>query len=175
MKFFEKICNFLGLYEEVEIAEGDEPESEKVKSKKIEEVRRAAAVKKLQAEEPPPWLGKTKPTANVAPAGGGKVVSLPTANKQVKVMLVAQKIFDDAQIIADHVKTGKPVVVNFEDTEENVMKRIMDFISGTVYALNGNIKVVGNKSKSMVCAPNNVDIDINKEFSSGKDFGPWRQ
>jgi cell division inhibitor SepF len=175
VKVFEKICNFLGLYEEVEITEGEEAESEKVVNKKVEEVRKTATAKKFQAEETPPWLAKTKPTANAAAAGGGKVVSLPTANKQVKVIVVAPKIFDDAQIIADHVKTGKPVVVNFEDTEESVMKRIMDFISGTVYALNGNIKVVGNKSRSMVCAPNNVDIDINKEFSSGKDFGPWRQ
>jgi cell division inhibitor SepF len=172
VKLFEKICNFLGLYEEVEINENEEAGPERIKPKKPEETRRPTA-KRDSAEDAPPWLAKPRPTANVADAN--KVVSLPTANKQIKVMLVAPKTFDDAQIIADHVKTGKPVVVNFEETEESVMKRIMDFISGTVYALNGNIKMVGSKSKSMVCAPNNVDIDLNKEFSSGKDFGPWRQ
>ncbi|MDR2006637.1 MAG: cell division protein SepF [Acidaminococcales bacterium] len=171
MNFFEKISNFLGLYEEVEITEGEEIEPEKAKAKRLEETQRPTVVRRNSAEEAPPWLSKPKPAATAA--GGSKVVSLPTANKQIKVMLVAPKIFDDAQIIADHVKIGKPVVVNFEETEEGVMKRIMDFIGGTVYALNGNIKMVG--SKNMVCAPNNVDIDINKDFSTGKDFGPWRQ
>jgi cell division inhibitor SepF len=170
VKLWEKIANFFGLYEDVEVFE-EEIEQEKAKAKdKVADIRRAETLKNSPAIEELPWL-KPK-NASSAASGKSKVISLPTANKQVKVILVAPRIFDDVQIIADHVKAGKPVVINFEDTEDSVMKRIIDFISGTAYALNGNVKMVG---KSMVCAPNNVDIDVNSDFTSGKDFGPWRQ
>jgi len=63
----------------------------------------------------------------------------PTNNKPIKVMVVEPFTFDDAQHIADHLKNRKPVVVNLESTEPEVAKRMIDFISGTTYALGGTI------------------------------------
>ena len=64
------------------------------------------------------------------------LVNLPTVQpKQVKVMIVEPFAFDDAQNVADHLKNRKPVVVNLENTDREVAKRIIDFISGTTYAI----------------------------------------
>lgn len=62
------------------------------------------------------------------------------AGSQLKVMVIEPVSFDDAQQVADHIRNHKPVVVNFENTKSDVAKRIVDFISGTTYALSGEIK-----------------------------------
>ncbi len=76
---------------------------------------------------------------------GGNLVNLPTAApKQVKVMVVEPFAFDDAQHVADHLRNRKPVVINLENTDKEVAKRMIDFISGTTYAVNGTIQKIGN-------------------------------
>ena len=105
-------------------------------------------------------------------ANSSNIVNLPTAQKQLKVIVVEPFSFDDAQHVADHLKNRKPVVVNFENTDEEVAKRMVDFISGTTYALSGTIQKVGNNI--FLCAPNNVDVAFSpREESSDKDFLPW--
>jgi len=106
------------------------------------------------------------------------VVSLPTASnnsqqsaKQVKVMVVEPFSFDDAQNVADYLKSRKPVVVNLENTDPEISKRMIDFISGTTYALNGQIQKVGNNI--FLCAPNNVDVAYSPRDDNNKTQLPW--
>lgn len=100
------------------------------------------------------------------------VVNLATSQKQMKVMVVEPLSFDDAQHIADYLKNRKPVVVNFENTEKEVAKRMIDFISGTTYALGGTIQKIGNNI--FLCAPNNVDVSYSPtEDGSDKAMLPW--
>ena len=104
----------------------------------------------------------------------GNLVNLPSPNaqKQIKVMVVEPFTFDDAQHIADHLKNRKPVVVNFENTEKEIAKRMVDFISGTTYALSGTIQKIGNNI--FMCAPSNVDVTYNsREDGEDKAFLPW--
>jgi cell division inhibitor SepF len=110
---------------------------------------------------------KTKKTNNI--------VNLPTAQqKQMKVMVVEPFTFDDAQHVADHLKNRKPVVINFENTDKEVAKRMIDFISGTTYALGGAIQKIGNNI--FLCAPNNVDVSFSpREESEDKVFLPWNK
>lgn len=105
---------------------------------------------------------------------GGNLVNLPTAaqKQQVKVMVVEPFSFDDAQSVADHLRNRKPVVINLENTEKDVAKRMIDFISGTTYALNGSIQKIGNNI--FLCAPNNVDVTYSsREDSMDKTILPW--
>lgn len=92
---------------------------------------------------------------------------------QMKVVIVEPKIYDDAAIIADHLKAGKTVVVNLESlTQPTIRKSIFDFMNGSVYVLEGSIQRV---SKAIfVLAPNSVDIDasVKKELESKAAF-PW--
>ncbi|AFM42621.1 hypothetical protein Desaci_3740 [Desulfosporosinus acidiphilus SJ4] len=83
------------------------------------------------------------------------VVSIHT-QKQMRVVVLEPNTFEDAQNIADQLKSRRPVIVNLENAEKVLAKRIVDFISGTTYALNGNMQKVGNGIFLFV--PNNVDI-----------------
>lgn len=82
-------------------------------------------------------------------------------NNQMKVMVIEPVSFDDAQQVADHIRNHKPVVVNFENTNGDIAKRIIDFISGTTYALSGDIKKVGKNV--FMCAPDNVSVNFSEE------------
>ena len=103
---------------------------------------------------------------------GNNLVNLPTNQKQMKVMVVEPFSFDDAQHVSDHLKNRKPVVINFENTDKETAKRMVDFISGTTYALGGSIQKIG--SHIFLCAPNNVDVAYTpREDSLNKDLLPW--
>ncbi len=101
------------------------------------------------------------------------IVNLPTTSKQMKVMVIEPFSFDDAQQVADHLKNRKPVVVNFENCDKEVAKRMIDFISGTTYALAGSIQKIGNNI--FLCAPNNVDVAYSPhDEGTDKEFLPWK-
>jgi len=84
-----------------------------------------------------------------------QVVSIHS-QKQMRVVVMEPSSFEEAQNIADQLKSRRPVIVNLENAEKILAKRIVDFISGTTYALNGNMQKVGNGIFLFV--PNNVDI-----------------
>lgn len=96
------------------------------------------------------------------------------AHNQMKVVIVEPKVYDDAAVIADHLKLRKTVIVNLENmTQQNTKKSIFDFMNGAVYVLDGSIQRV---SKSIfILAPKNVDVDasIKKELESKAIF-PWQ-
>jgi cell division inhibitor SepF len=124
----------------------------------------------VEAEEERP---RQEETADHKAKKGGNLVNLPTAQpKQIKVMVVEPFSFDDAQHVADHLKNRKPVVINLENTDKDVAKRMIDFISGTTYALGGTIQKIGNNI--FLCAPNNVDVAYNsREESVERTILPW--
>lgn len=86
---------------------------------------------------------------------GAQVVSIHT-QKQIKVVVIEPATFEESQNIADQLKNRRTVIVNLENTERNLAKRIVDFVSGATYALGGNMQKVGNGIFLFV--PNNVDI-----------------
>jgi cell division inhibitor SepF len=119
-------------------------------------------------EEERPKLEEVEPKAKKS----GNLVNLPMAQKQLKVMVVEPFSFDDAQHVADHLRNRKPVVINLENTDKEVSKRMIDFISGTTYAVNGSIQKIGNNI--FLCAPNNVDVAYSsREDGMDKSFLPW--
>lgn len=86
---------------------------------------------------------------------GAQVVSIHS-QKQVKVIVLEPTSFDESQNIADQLKNHRPVIVNLENADHNLAKRIVDFVSGATYALGGNMQKVGQGIFLFV--PNNVDI-----------------
>ena len=99
-----------------------------------------------------------------------KVVNIHTTT-QLKVVVYTPNSFENAKEIADHLKAKKPVVINLENVETPVARRIVDFLSGAVYALDGNIQKVSNGI--FLIAPYNIGImgDFKDELRS-KVF-PW--
>ena len=98
----------------------------------------------------------------------------PMRKKSVSVVVVEPIGFDEVQKMADYLRNNQPVVINFENTDNDVRKRIVDFISGTIYALDGSLRKVGRNI--MVCAPQNVEIDVeNTNYTSESEAEPWER
>jgi cell division inhibitor SepF len=86
-----------------------------------------------------------------------------------KVVVYQPVSYDDTQNIVDNLKERKPVIINLETLDIELAQRVLDFISGAVYALGGTIQKVARGI--FVIAPRNIDIAGNiPEESKGKNF-----
>ncbi len=111
-----------------------------------------------------------EPEEPMIPAGKrGKVVNIHTST-QLKVVVIQLTSFEDARDIADHLKAKKPVVINLEKLDREVSRRVVDFLSGAVYGVDGNIQKVANGI--FLIAPYNVGImgDFKDELTKGFPF-----
>ncbi|MFC7681571.1 cell division protein SepF [Paenibacillus sp. GCM10028914] len=130
MGVMNRFMNFLGLQDEEEVVEREV----------------------LTSQEEPV---ETPPFENRKNAKGGNVVSIHS-QKNVKVVLVEPRSYDEAQDIADHLRSFRSVVVNLQRVRNDQALRIIDFLSGTVYALGGGISKVGGNI--FLCTPDTVEI-----------------
>lgn len=87
------------------------------------------------------------------------IVSLQSVQKSSKVVLVEPRVYAEAQDIADQLKNRRAVVVNLQRIEKDQAKRIVDFLSGTVYAIGGDIQKIG--TDIFLCTPDNVEVSGN--------------
>lgn len=83
------------------------------------------------------------------------VVSIHS-QKHVRVVLSEPRSYEEAQEIADHLRSRRPVVINLQRVRNDQAMRIIDFLSGTVYALNGSIAKLG--TNIFICTPDSVEI-----------------
>ncbi len=96
---------------------------------------------------------RTPPFANST--GGNKVVNIHTT-AQMQVVLVKPDRFDNVSDIAEHLRSKHAVVLNLEATNKDVARRLVDFLSGCAYALDGKIKKIA--ISTYIITPYNVDI-----------------
>ena len=76
-----------------------------------------------------------------------------------KMILLEPRAFSEAQTIAEYLKSRNTVVVNLKRVTPEVAKRIVDFLSGAVYAIGGGLQKLGNGI--FLCTPNNVNVEGN--------------
>ena len=91
---------------------------------------------------------ETNPSSNI--------VSLQNLQKSSKVILVEPRVYAEAQDISEHLKNKRAVVVNLQRIDKDQGIRIVDFLSGTVYALGGDIQRIG--TDIFLCAPDTVEV-----------------
>jgi len=84
-----------------------------------------------------------------------KVVNIH-ATTQLQVVLVKPERFENAAEIADHLRDKRTVVLNLEQTNKDIARRLIDFLSGVAYAQEGKIKKVA--VSTYIITPYNVDI-----------------
>ena len=87
--------------------------------------------------------------------GSNKVVNIHTT-AQMQVVLVKPDRFDNVSDIAEHLRSKHAVVLNLEATNKDVARRLVDFLSGCAYALDGKIKKIA--ISTYLITPYNVDI-----------------
>ena len=93
--------------------------------------------------------------SNTRRTGPAKVVNLNN-NSSMQVILVKPDRFDTVSEIADHLREKKAIVLNLESTNKDVARRLVDFLSGVAYALDGKIKKVA--ISTYILTPYNVEI-----------------
>jgi cell division inhibitor SepF len=91
-----------------------------------------------------------RPTSVLRPADRGR------NGGDVRVHLVIPKSFNDAQQVADKFKQSIPVVLNLQNTDTDLAKRLIDFASGLTYALDGGMQRIAQKV--FMLTPRNVQI-----------------
>ena len=95
------------------------------------------------------------PVAPAAPTGfSGHVVSASHAGKQ-EVVLFRPVNFNDASKAADDLRARKVVVVNLENVDKAMARRVVDFLTGTAYALDGSVKKIA-QAAYLFCPSNLV-------------------
>jgi cell division inhibitor SepF len=127
-----KMMGFFGLVDEEEVVETEEVMEES-------EVKQQPQAQGVESK-------KTK--------SGAAVLNLHT-QKNVKVILSEPRSYEQTQEIAEHLKGHRPVIVNLQRMRPDQALRIVDFLSGTVYALDGGIFKVGENI--FFCTPDNVE------------------
>ena len=85
-----------------------------------------------------------------------------------KMILLEPRAYSESQQIADHLKKRNTVVVNMKRVTPDQAKRIVDFISGTIYAIGGDLQKIGGGI--FLCTPKNVNVEgtISEEEEKGK-------
>ena len=73
------------------------------------------------------------------------------------MILLEPRAFSEAQTISDYLKSRNTVVVNLKRVTPEIAKRIVDFLSGSVYAIGGDLQKLGNGI--FLCTPNNVNVE----------------
>ena len=91
------------------------------------------------SEEPPPRSrgGRSRPAPAVVESNGHRAAP--------QVALVVPKSFNDAQQIADKLKSGVPVIINMQTADADLTRRLIDFASGLTYALDGSMQRVADR------------------------------
>lgn len=86
-----------------------------------------------------------------------KQINSNSNNPGNKMILLEPRAFSEAQTISDYLKSRNTVVVNLKRVTPEIAKRIVDFLSGSVYAIGGDLQKLGNGI--FLCTPNNVNVE----------------
>jgi cell division inhibitor SepF len=105
----------------------------------------AATTRPARTSRPPAAAAPGRPQIEAVPGFGA-----------VRVHLVLPRSFNDAQQIADKFKQSIPVILNLQNADSELSKRLIDFASGLTYALNGGMQRVADKV--FLLTPRNVEV-----------------
>jgi cell division inhibitor SepF len=96
-----------------------------------------------------------------------KVVPMPNTAARMQMLLFQPCSLEEAECIIDNLKARKPVIMNLDELDVELGQRILDFVGGAVYSLNGDIKKVARSI--FVVAPPNVDVSQSIDERTGRD------
>ena len=102
--------------------------------------------------------------------------STPIENSNNKMILLEPRAYSESQQIADHLKNRNSVVVNLKRVTSDQAKRIIDFLSGCIYAIGGTMQKIG--VGIYLCTPKNVNVqgkisEDNKDQDRTEENPEW--
>ena len=139
-------------YEDEYDDEGAEDEAADAPEEEEEAARPARSARTSRPERAPK---QERTAARPAAGGANNIVNLRT-NNNLQVILVKPERYENVSEVADHLRNKCAVVLNLESTNKDTARRLVDFLSGCAYALDGKIKKVA--LSTYILTPYNVDI-----------------
>lgn len=144
-ELWQKTLSYFGLGEE----EAYENEFEDLEDEPVYHRDGSTAVRKIRRS---PDLNRAERVASLHPVGN-------TQNSRVHV--IQPKNFNDAQLIADKFKANIPVIINLQESEPDLSKRLIDFGSGLTYGLGGGMQRVAEKV--FLLTPSNIEVSAEEK------------
>lgn len=95
------------------------------------------------------------------------------SSENMKVVVIQPRSLDDSQQIANCLKEKRPVVINFEGVDDQLYRRILDFVSGTTYALDGTVNSIS--TRVWLFSPKNVNVSVSKQTNTAFTDMPWEK
>lgn len=89
------------------------------------------------------------------------------ANKDSHLVLFEPRAYSETQDIANYLKQKRAAVVNLHRLQKEQSKRVIDFLSGVIYAIEGDIQQIG--PKIFLCTPKNIGVSGNITMDSSED------
>lgn len=116
------------------------------------------------------YTKKPRPT-RTSSGSSSKVVSMNGRGSEVYV--IKPQEFNEAQTVTDFLKDGKTIVINMEGIELNAAQRIIDFIGGACYALDGSLQAIS--SNIFIAAPQDIEVsgDLRDEILNESTVSPY--
>ena len=170
-KFMGKFLSILGFEDregedlEPEVPEEPTPYSSQSRSASIGGQK--PPVRRRMEESAPPTMPRRADEGRVVPMAGS---SQPSAG--MRMVVYQPQSYDDTQRIIDDLKSGRPVIANLEDLNVEIAQRVLDFLSGAVYGVDGSIRKVSRGI--FLLAPPHVDISGNVLSSLTNDLRSGR-
>lgn len=147
MGFLDKVVDVLGFVEKEEY-DTDEPVAEKAQ----QAAPKVTAMPVKAEPKPLPRVNNVVSFNNPNREHGGR----PQEGENARVVLVEPVRFEESQGIADNLLDHKAVVINIESCDTDIAAKIIDFVGGVVYAIDGTIQKVSQGI--VLAAPQNIDI-----------------
>lgn len=153
---FSKALVYLGLVDEDQIEAEAADLASSANHYQTETVTQPRAVDSLtegrRVEPPPTARAATRPQSRgetVPGFGSGRRVEPPSSNPMVRPVEIQSDVlvveeFADARVLADRVRDRVPVVLDMRMADPDLVRRVVDFSSGLIYALDGSMRQVGN-------------------------------
>lgn len=145
---------FDNYQDEEETVRERKPKHREAKHNSYEEVQKSQSFAAQQAAAASD--AKKERVAKMERSATGKVVPIRTTPKGLEVCIMKPTSFEDSQEICDMLLTGRATVINLEGFDDKLAQRTMDFISGSVYAINGKLHRISNCI--FIVSPDTVDI-----------------
>lgn len=177
VKFAEKFLNMMTLNDSDEIEDEFDEGYDEVEQDYQEEEDEEEEAEEQQPKKPILSFRHRKKEneeeAAEAPETENRVI--PFHGKQEEgdsVKVIKPQEFNEAQLVAEYLKDGKTIVVNLEGIEISQAQRIIDFIGGASFAVDGSLKAISNNI--FIVAPGNIEVsgDLRDEIISESMLSP---
>jgi cell division inhibitor SepF len=152
---WKKTLNYLGLVEDEEDFVDEVPEAE------------PASVRRMRPQAVGDTSAEAEGIVRTIAAPRSVTASPSTIHKS------EPKRFNEARDVADRFKEGSAVIMNLQDTEDAIARRLVDFASGLVYGLDGKIELIANRVYLLTPADVEVSAEDREKLAGGAFYNQF--